>query len=463
MTRLIILTAITLFLTTTSVLSQNSLQGIWEGGISVPGGQLKVIFKIDKTGSGYSGTLDIPQQGAKGLRLDPISQIDDSVSLTFKAGSISGVFNGHFDSSTKITGTYGQGGPTTPFTIERTSTTIKDPAKPTNETDLILQNDDIKIGGTLTLPDGDIKAPLLIMSSGSGAQDRDSDIYDFKIFGIIAQHLAKNGIPSFRYDDRGVNKSSGDFSKATVHNLASDVEAIISYFQNNTDHTFQKFALLGHSQGGVVAGKVASENTAVEQLILMGSTAPSLSEILRYQVEFAYSNTPVERALIDDELNARDNLMEAIALNGDVAKAKENYVSAYSTLLNNLPDAQKNSIPNIEAMVVSQSNQLAQIYSSPQMKSLLFYEPTKDLEKLTIPTLVLYGGKDTQVTISQNQDRTKQALENAGKPYEVKIFEEANHLFQKANTGLANEYPLLDKSFVDGFLDYISNWMLSQQ
>lgn len=191
MTRLFILTAITLFLTTTSVLSQNSLQGIWEGGISVPGGQLKVIFKIDRTGSEYSGTLDIPQQGAKGLRLDPISQIDESVSLTFKAGGVTGVFNGHFDSATKITGTYGQGGPTTPFTVERTSTTTQDPAKPANETDLILQNDDIKIGGTLTLPDGDIKAPLLIMSSGSGAQDRDSDIYDFKIFGIIAQHLAK--------------------------------------------------------------------------------------------------------------------------------------------------------------------------------------------------------------------------------------------------------------------------------
>lgn len=454
-------TAIMLILSTTFVLAQNSLQGVWEGGISVPGGQLKVVFKIDKSGTQYLGTLDIPQQGAKGLRLDPISQIEDSVSLTFKAGAVTGDFNGHFESTTKITGTYSQGGPTTPFTVERTAATTKEPEKPANETDLIVQNGNIKIGGTLTLPVGDIKAPLLIMSSGSGAQDRDSNIYDFKIFGMIAQYLAKNGIPSFRYDDRGVNQSSGNFSTATVADLASDVEAIISYFQKSSDYSFQNFALLGHSQGGVIAGKVASENIAVNQLILMGSTAPSLSEILRYQVEFAYSETPVERSLIDAEMDARDNLMKAIAFDGDVSEAKKSYSTAYYKLLNNLPDAQKNSIPDMDALVANQTNQLTQVYNSPQMKSLLFYEPTEDLQKIKIPTLVLYGGKDTQVTIKQNQERTRKALDKTGSKYEVKIFNEANHLFQKANTGLASEYPQLDKNFVAGFLDYISDWILS--
>ena len=441
---------------------QNSLQGIWEGGITVPGGQLKIIFKIDKTSDGYSGTLDIPQQGAKDLKLDPISQSGDSVSLTFSVGQITGLFTGNFDSETEISGNYSQGGPSTPFSVKRTSETTQDQEKPANETELIVQNGDIKIGGTLTLPEGEIKAPLLIMSSGSGAQDRNSEIFGFKIFSQIAQHLAKKGIPSFRYADRGVGKSTGNFGNATLDDLASDVEAIISHFQNSEANNFLNFAVLGHSQGGVVAGKVATENESVKQLILMGSTAPSLSEILRYQVEFAYSASDVDQSLVEKEIDAREELMKAIALENDLAAAKAGYSKAYTEVLNNLPDAQRNSIPDIDATVKSQTEQLTQIYSAPQTKSLLFYVPTKDLEKITVPTLVLFGGKDTQVTITQNQAKIREALVKSGTEFEIKVFDNANHLFQKANTGLANEYPFLDKNFVEGFLDYIAEWITSQ-
>ncbi|MEQ9091088.1 MAG: alpha/beta hydrolase [Balneola sp.] len=440
------------------IYSQNSLQGIWEGGITVPGGQLKIIFKIDKSVDGYSGTLDIPQQGAKGLNLDPISQTGDSVSLTFSIGQITGLFTGSFDSQTEISGSYSQGGPTTPFSVERTSLTTV-PPKPENETDLIISNGEIQIGGTLTLPAGNVKAPLLIMSSGSGAQNRDSEVFGFKIFSDMAQRLAKEGIPSFRYDDRGVGESTGNFGNTTLDDLASDVEAIMAYFQNSSKNKFQRFALLGHSQGGVVAGKVAAENVAVNHLILMGSTAPSLSEILRYQVEFAYATSTVEKNLVEKEINARERLMKAIAFNNDIEEAKVGYNRAYSELLNALSDTQKNSIPDINAMVNNQTEQLAQIYSSPQVKSLLFYVPTDDLENINVPTLVLFGGKDTQVTITQNQSRIRKALEVSGAEFEIKVFDDANHLFQKANTGLANEYPQLDKNFIDGFLEYIIKWI----
>jgi len=459
--KLLLSTILFLFMCSAASFSQNSLVGIWEGGITIPNGQLKIVFKIDKEGDSYFGTLDIPQQGAKGLKLDPITQTDDSFSITFNAGQIEGTFTGNFDSQTQLSGSYSQGGPSTPFSVERTSSSIKEPDSPTNETDMIIQNGDIKIGGTLTLPEAEIKAPLLIMSSGSGAQNRDSEIFGFKVFSIIAHHLAKQGIPSFRYDDRGVNKSTGNFAEATLDDLSSDVEAIISHFQNAGKNSFQDFSVLGHSQGGVVAGKVAAENESVEQLILMGSTAPSLSEILRYQVEFAYEPTPVDKSLIEKEINAREELMKAIVFEDDLAAAKAGYNHAYTELLNALPDAQKNTIPDIDAVVTRQTNQLVQVYSAPQTRSLLFHVPTEDLQKVSVPTLVLFGGKDTQVTISQNQAGIRQALEKSGAPYFIKVFDDANHLFQKANTGLANEYALLDKNFVDGFLRELSTWIIA--
>lgn len=441
--------------------AQHSLKGIWEGAITVPGGQLKIIFKIEESANGYSGTLDIPQQGAKSLRLDPITQKGDSVLLIFTAGHIKGTFSGAFESETKITGNYLQGEGKTTFAIERTAAQTHSQVKPNNEQDYIIPNGDLVIGGTLTLPKAPVKGPLLIMISGSGVQDRDSNIFDFKIFAVLAQHLAAQGIPSFRYDDRGIGKSSGNFANATLDDLTSDVNTIISFFQNNAENRFTEFAVLGHSQGGIVAGKLAVENKAIVQLILMGSTAPGLNEILRYQAELAFLNTPVEKSLVDKELDAREALMKAVVADEGIEEAKENYKTAYINLLNNLPEIQRNSIPDISQAAENQAAQLTSIYGTPQMKSLLFYVPTNDLEKVDVPTLVLFGKKDTQVTLTQNQAGIREALEKSGTEYQIKVFEAANHLFQKANTGMVTEYPTLKKEFVDGFPDTLSNWILS--
>lgn len=448
-----------IFMAFSSVKAQNSLSGYWDGFISISGTNLKIIVHIEDNAKGFSGTLDIPQQGAKGLNLYSISQKVDSVFFRFSAGPNEGIFNGTFESDAKISGTYYQGPASFSFSMERSESKEKENIK--NETDLIVSYDGIDIGGTLTMPEGELNAPLVIMSSGSGAQNRDSEIYDFKIFQIIAQHLAKHGIPSFRYDDRGIGKSTGNSADATIQILASDVHAIIEYFKGNHDYSFENFALLGHSQGGVVAGKVAAENVSVSHLILMGSTTPTLSEILRYQVEFAYQASPVSNNLVQKEIDARESLMRAYVDNQNILEAKEQYKKAYLNVLNSLPEAQKNAIPNLMQVVDQQTEQLSALFSSPQLNSLLFYEPTKDLEKLSIPVLALMGEKDTQVTIKQNEPKMRDALEKSGSKFTILTIDGANHLFQKANSGLASEYPLLEKSFVDGFLIAISSWLLT--
>ncbi|MFV1883280.1 MAG: alpha/beta hydrolase family protein [Balneola sp.] len=455
----IVIIIFTVLFSIVHVQAQNSLEGVWEGGISAPGGSLKVVFKIEQAEGGYEGTLDIPQQGAVGLKLNPISQDGDSVLIVFSAGQVQGTFSGNFESETKISGLYSQGGPSTPFSVERIASSTKDPQKPDNETDLIIPNGNIEIGGTLTIPEGEMNSPLVIMSSGSGAQDRDSNIFDFKIFAVLAQHLAEEGIASFRYDDRGIGTSSGSFPDATLDDLVSDVNAIINYFKSVADIKFEKFTALGHSQGGIVAGKIASKRGDIEQLILMGSTAPSLSEILRYQVNLAYENTPVDKALINLEIDAREGIMKALVEESSIDEAKQKYIEAYTNVLNNLPEVQKKSIPDISSTATNQANQLVSFFGSPQAKSLLFYVPTTDLEKINVSTLVLFGRKDTQVTISQNHPKIIEALEKSGTEYEIKVFENANHLFQTANTGLVNEYPFLAKEFTDSFLETVSTWI----
>src|SRR5699024_7561958 len=121
---------------------------------------------------------------------------------------------------------------------------------------------------------------LVILISGSGAQNRDEELFGFKPFAQIADYLARHGIAAYRYDDRGIGESTGNFSQTSIQTLASDTRAIVSYFSNKSDHTFKTITLLGHSEGGMIAGRVAARDSLVDKVILMSSPAFSLSKIL---------------------------------------------------------------------------------------------------------------------------------------------------------------------------------------
>jgi hypothetical protein len=57
----------------------------------------------------------------------------------------------------------------------------------------------------------------------------------------------------------------------------------------------------------------------------------------------------------------------------------------------------------------------------------------------------------------------RDALAKSGnKDITFKIFPKANHLFQTATNGSPQEYGKLPKEFVDGFLEYISGWILNR-
>ena len=108
------------------------------------------------------------------------------------------------------------------------------------------------LAATLTLPENaDRKTPLVVMVSGSGLQNRDEELFGHKPFAVIADYLARNGIASLRYDDRGFAESTGDPATATTYDNASDAAAAISHARSGK--RFSKVGILGHSEGGMIA------------------------------------------------------------------------------------------------------------------------------------------------------------------------------------------------------------------
>ena len=119
--------------------------------------------------------------------------------------------------------------------------------------------------GTLTYPVGykrgiSQKVPVVLMVTGSGLQNRDEELFEHKPFAVLADYLARNGIASLRYDDRGAGKSKGDAQNATTYNLSLDALAGVEYLKGIG--LFGKVGVLGHSEGGTIAFMLASRPEA---------------------------------------------------------------------------------------------------------------------------------------------------------------------------------------------------------
>ncbi|NBC65909.1 MAG: alpha/beta fold hydrolase [Bacteroidetes bacterium] len=442
--------------------AQPSLSGTWEGAISIQGQDLGITFNFEGEAGNYSGTLDIPAQGATDLPLIYVVMRGDSVSKAFNTGTGMGEFEGRLIDQNNIEGTYTQSGSSFSFQIGRQNPSLVDIVDPGAGEELIITNGEVDIAGTLVIPEGVNQPQVVILLSGSGAQNRDSEIVGFRPFADIAEHLKSEGISSFRFDDRQVGQSTGNFMDASLSTLASDVNSIIQFLQDSVDTQLGEIILLGHSQGGIVAGEVARSNPDVQKSILIASPAVSMMRILRYQVRNAYEQINLPEEAIQNEIDAREDLMRAISSNEAIETARELYKNAYREVLNSLSEEQLQAVPeNRESFIERQTNQLVSYYGTPQMRSLLFHVPGQDLSELSIPVLVLFGGKDSQVSDELNAPVARDALNEAGTEFEIRVLENANHLFQEAETGAVTEYSTLDKAFIDGFLSTISEWILT--
>lgn len=326
---------------------------------------------------------------------------------------------------------------------------------------LTIDHGDHIIGGTLELPEGEIKAPLVIMSSGSGAQDRNENIMNFEIFKIIAEDLAEKGIPSFRYDDRGVGASTGNFAETSLDDLVSDVKRIIEYFKNESDTKFEEFIHLGHSQGGVVGIKAASEIDEITKLVLMASSIVPLKDVINEQVTIIQKSMGKTDKDIARVLIFQEKAYEAVRTNEGWDSLKADYRRLLEYEIAQLPEDVQATITNMEAFTEAQFSRQVKPMRNPQMRSILHFDPRTDLATLDIPVFGIFGGKDTQVTIEQNYEAFNEVCRDNNLDCTTQIFNEANHLFQKAETGMATEYATLPKEFVDGFTADIADWILN--
>src|SRR5262249_56590892 len=109
-----------------------------------------------------------------------------------------------------------------------------------------------RLAGTLTLPAGATRPPVVVLVTGSGPQDRDECVFGIRPFRQLADHLARHGIASLRYDDRGTASSTGTFRCPTPDDFADDARAAVDYLTTRRDVDPRAIGILGHTEGGAI-------------------------------------------------------------------------------------------------------------------------------------------------------------------------------------------------------------------
>ena len=423
-----ILTAVVLLLST--VFLANAQTGNWAGKLDVRGTPLTIVFHLD----GDEPSMDSPDQAALGI---PV-QIERTAvgGITIKIPSLGASYEGLWTGK-QILGTFKQGGLSLPLALTPEAK-LNRPQNPVGpfpyaEEEVTFTNGEAKLAGTLVLPEGYTrKTPVLIMVTGSGQENRDEEIFEHRPFAVIADALARAGVATLRYDDRGVGGSTGDVMEATTIDFKDDALAGIKLLRER----FDKVGVIGHSEGGTIALMLAAEGQADFIISLAGMAVSGIETIVR-QSRVSLESAGYSEDNIDVFCKAVQEACEVRVHGGRMPFPDEL----------NLPDELKQSYQQIITQI-----------QIPWMRKLLTLDMRPLLGGITCPVLAINGTKDIQVEYESNLGALRSGLP-ANPKNRIEAIEGVNHLFQHCTTGAIAEYRNIEETITPEVLEMMVQWM----
>ena len=417
-----------LCITTIATKGQNGdAKGEWSGQLNVFGQKLTLVFHLNDENC----TLDSPDQGIKGV---PAKLERTETGIKVSVSSINASYEG-INKVDSITGTFKQRGVSFPLTLKPGTMKRKRPQTPVapfpyQTQEVSFKNGDAVLKGTLVLPENHTqKTPVVLMVTGSGLQNRDEEIFEHKPFAVIADALARQGIATLRYDDRGFGESTGDLVNVTTEDLKNDALAGVKLLRKQ----FRKVGVLGHSEGGTIGLMLASEGK-VDFVVSLAGGAISFEKTLLEQNRWTLQQAGYSKDVTDRYCTALKALFNELKVGGNPEPANHN-----------LPASLEQNLK----MVQTQS-------STPYMRYFLGLDLTDSLGKITCPVLALNGTKDRQVNCKENLNALRNRI--AGQK-DIKALDGLNHMFQHCNTGDPSEYKDIEETFAPEALDIITTWL----
>lgn len=218
--------------------------------------------------------------------------------------------------------------------------------------------------GTLALPKGKGPFRAVVLVHGSGPQDRDETIGPNRPFLDVARGLAAHGIAVLRYEKRTKARpqefSGNDYTMddETTNDAVAAVAGLAKAPGIDAHHVY----VMGHSQGGMLAPRIAQRSGKVAGLVLWSAPARSLLTVLPEQNRYLLG--------LDGSISADDQAI-LDKLDGQIAAARGTAPVAAKDLPLGVPASYWRAFENID--------------------------PVADAKASALPILLLQGGRDFQV------------------------------------------------------------------
>jgi alpha/beta superfamily hydrolase len=243
------------------------------------------------------------------------------------------------------------------------------------------------LNGTLYTPIKQTKLTnLVILIAGSGPTNRDGNQFGMtnNSLKLLAESLVKNGIAVYSYDKRiFAQMASGKLDEVslTFDNFIDDAKAVVLYFKNQKK--YHSITIAGHSEGALI-GMVAANGNADAYISIAGAGRP-IDEVI---VEQIGKQAPFLKEEVEKNL--------ATLKSGNIFELKNQMLAS-----------------------------LFRASVQPYMISWIKYHPQNEIKKLQIPSLLINGNKDIQVSVQDAQ-----LLQRAKPDAQLQIIPNMNHIFK---------------------------------
>lgn len=383
-----------------------NINGAWSGELNAGFQKIKVVLNLSDEGK---CTLDSPDQGAFGI--PAITNFVSADSVNVSVASLNASYAAKLQNG-ELKGTFIQNGFKLPLSlkpsekVELKRPQTPQPPYPYETEEVTFQNTKAgaTLAGTLTIPANGSKY-VLLMVTGSGAQNRDEEVFGHKPFAVLADRLARAGIATLRYDDRATGKSVGGMDpNVTTLDFAEDAKAGIEWLRSQK--RFKKIGIIGHSEGGTIAFMLGAQKK-VDFIVSLAGTAVKGDSVILEQNK---------------------------ALGGPLAAG--------------LTIEQLYAMPAIKKT----------IDENAWYRFLMQYDPQADIAKIKCPVMALNGSKDLQVISTQNLPALRRTLPKNERNL-IREYDALNHLFQHCTTGLPTEYGMIEETFSEEALNDIVAWI----
>lgn len=249
---------------------------------------------------------------------------------------------------------------------------------------------------TLSLPTGDGPFPAVILVHGSGPNDRDETVGANKPFKDLAWGLATQGIAVLRYEKRTKYYATTIvnilFELTVEDEVIEDALHAITLLKNNTKIDTNQIYLIGHSLGGMLAPRIATQTTDLAGITLMAAPTRPLEDLM--------INQTIYLAELDGTITS-DEQMQINATQENITKIKTLTIGPTEVILG---------------------------AGLAYWEDLSTYNPVETALTLDIPMLILQGTRDYQVPYDIDYATWQTTFANYTN-VTFHLYENLNHLF----------------------------------